>query len=338
MRIGDLGEFALIDRLQQIVAVDRADVLVGIGDDAAVLAWQGDEVLLATVDTHVENVHFLPYLATPGQLGRRALVVNLSDIAAMGGHPQFALVSLALPAKTTVEWVEAFYRGMRAEADRFGTVIIGGNLTSSPGGMFLDITVLGKVRRDHLILRSGARPGDLVFVTDYIGEAYAGLHLVFDPRLPVDTAVRERLITRYIEPQARVHEAAVIARSGQATAMLDISDGLAGDVAHICEQSNVGVRLWTADFPVSPAARQVAAAQETPYWRLALEGGDDYGLCFTAPPAAAEDLIAAVRAETGTAVTAIGEILPADQGRRLVLPDGQEIALDMRAWQHFGAE
>lgn len=338
MRIADLGEFALIERVRQIVAAERDDVIVGIGDDTAVLRGPGGDLLLATVDAHVEYTHFLPYLTTPAQLGRRALVVNLSDIAAMGGWPQFALVSLVLPPHTDVRWVEELYRGMRAEADRFGVLIVGGNMTGSSGGVCIDITVLGRVAEEHLLLRSGARPGDRVLVTGSLGNAFAGLQLVFQPHLPMDSTVRQRLITCYMEPQPRLPEAAVIARSGLATAMIDISDGLSGDIGHICEQSRVGVRLWAAQLPVSAEARQVAEALHNPYWRLALEGGDDYGLCWTAPAEAADRLAAAVRQETGTMVTVIGEIVPAEQGRRLVLPDQQEIALEASAWQHFRAD
>jgi thiamine-monophosphate kinase len=344
MRVSDLGEFPLIERLGKIVDTRRADVLVGIGDDAAVLldragqSDQGEDLLLATIDSQVEGMHYLPYLITPEQLGRRALVVNMSDIAAMGGHPKFALVSLALPAETAVEWVEACYRGMQAEAERFGVLVIGGNVTRARSEVSLDIAVLGRVRRDHLLLRSGARPGDLVLVTDEVGEAFAGLNLVFNPRLPVEAAVRERLITRYLEPAARLPEAAIIARSGRATAMIDVSDGLSGDIGHICEQSRVGVRLWAERLPVSSAARSVAEAMQTPFWKLAMEGGDDYGLCFTAPPDAAPDLCTAVAQETGTVVTVIGEVLPIEEGRHLVLPDGQDIPLDTRGWQHFGRE
>jgi thiamine-monophosphate kinase len=337
MRVADIGEFPLIDRLQHIVQVDHPDLITGIGDDAAVLAWQDDTYMLATVDAHIEHVHFLPYLGTPRQLGRRALVVNLSDIAAMGGHPLYALVSLALPSDTDVEWLEEFYRGMRVEADQNNTLIIGGNVTRSPAGFHAAITVMGRVEKRQLLLRSGAHVGDVVLITDRVGEAFAGLHLVFNPRLPVEPAVREKLITRYLEPVARVREAAVIAQSGLATAMLDVSDGISGDVGHICEQSQLGVRLWTDRLPVSPEACVVADAMATPIWQFALEGGDDYGLCFTAAPDNAAQLQALVEQETGTTVTAIGKMLPPEAGKRLVLPDGRDVPLDIQAWQHFAA-
>lgn len=335
MRLHEIGEFSLIDRIQGIIDVEQSDVVVGLGDDTAVLRWTGDDYLLATVDSHIEHIHFLPFLTTPRQLGRRALVVNLSDIAAMGGQAQFALVSLALPSDTQVEWIEELYRGMRAEADRFGTVIIGGNMTRSPANVMIDITVLGRVSRQHLLLRSGARPGDRLLVTDRVGDAYTGLHLVFNPRLPVEPALRERLITRYMEPQPRLPEAAIIGRSGLASAMIDVSDGLEGDIGHICERSQVGVRVWAEHLPGTPEGQQVAEALQTPFWQLALEGGDDYGLCLTAPPATVNQLIEQVQQATGTTLTIIGEILSPEEGRRLVLPDGQEIPFKKGSWQHF---
>ena len=337
MQISELGEFPLIERLEQIVAAERADVLVGIGDDVAVLNEREGELLLATVDSQVEQVHFLGQQITPRQLGRRALAINLSDIAAMGGTPRYALVSLALPTDTQVAWVEDLYRGLREEGDRYGVVVVGGNMARSPEGVFIDVCVLGRVRREHLLLRSGARPGDRVLVTGQLGEAGAGLKLLLDARLSVPPAERESLLSRLLTPTPRVTEAGAIARSGLATAMIDISDGLSSDIGHICERSGVGVRIWADRLPLSPAVRRVAGLVNIPPWQLALTAGEDYELCFTAPPAAAPALIAAVQA-TDTPVTVIGEILPAEMGRRLVLPDGQEEPLTPGGWQHFQRE
>ncbi|MGM0401984.1 MAG: thiamine-phosphate kinase, partial [Chloroflexota bacterium] len=208
MQISDLGEFPLIDRIHEIVSTERPDVVVGIGDDVAVLASDadGEDLILATVDSQVEDVHFLRDLITPQQLGRRALAINLSDIAAMGGRPQYALVSLALPADTEVAWVEALYRGLREEGDRFGTAIVGGNMASSPGQAFIDVCVLGRVSRQHLMLRSGANPGDRVLVTGHLGDAAAGLVVALDPDLPVTASEREALLTRYLVPEPRLPE------------------------------------------------------------------------------------------------------------------------------------
>jgi len=335
MRVSELGEFPLIDRLAEIVGVARPDVVVGIGDDVAVLAVTEDELLLATVDSQVEDVHFLRDRITPRQLGRRALAINLSDIASMGGEARYALVSLALPPDTEVAWIEEVYRGLREEADRFGVIVVGGNMARSPSGAFLDVCVLGRVRREHLLLRSGAQPGDRVLVTGQLGDSAAGLALLLKPELDVIAADRELLLARHFTPTPRLREAAVIARTRQATAMIDVSDGLSSDVGHICERSGVGVRLWAARLPISTATRRVAELVGKPPWRLALEGGEDFELCFTAPPEAVEELSTRVCRETGTPVTVVGEILPADEGQWLVLEDGREVPLEAGGWEHF---
>ncbi len=335
MRISELGEFPLIDRVEQIARVDRPDIVVGIGDDVAVLGHRGDELILATVDSQVESIHFLRDRITPWQLGRRALAINLSDIAAMGGTPEHALVSLALPRETEVAWVEELYRGMREEADRAGVAVVGGNMARSPWGIFIDVCVLGRVRREHLLLRSGARPGDRVLVTGWLGDSAAGLRLVLEAGLAVTEAERELLLGRHLTPTPRLAESGVLARSGRVTAMIDVSDGLSSDIGHICDRSRVGVRIWAGCLPISAAAARVAELTGTPAWQLALAGGEDYELCFTAPADAVEELKAAVTAATGTPVMVVGEIVPAAEGRRLVLPDGGEAPLEARGWEHF---
>lgn len=335
MRIADIGEFALIERLRQIVAIDHPDVVVGIGDDVAVLNTGGDAYTLATVDAQVEEVHFLRHLISPQQLGRRALAINLSDIAAMGGTPQFALVSLMLPSDTDVAWVEALYQGLRAEATAAGVVLVGGNMARSPAGISIDVTVLGCVRRDELLLRSGARPGDRVLVTGTLGEAAAGLRLARDPGLALAAPEREALLQRYLTPTPRLAAAALIAQSHQASAMLDISDGLSSDIGHICTRSNVDVRLWANALPISPATRAVAKQIGTTAWQLALTGGEDYELCFTAPAVVAAQLASQIQAATGLTITPVGEILPPGEGRWLRLADGQDVPLEAGGWEHF---
>jgi thiamine-monophosphate kinase len=345
MRVKDLGEFPLIERLRQITAVEQADIVVGIGDDVAVLndgSPQG--YLLATVDSMVEDVHFLRDLTTPEQLGRRTLAINLSDIAAMGGVAQFALVALVLPNHINVPWIEGMYRGMQEEAARAGVAVVGGNVTSSPATLSVHITVLGRVQPEHLLLRSGARPGDRILVTGRLGSANAGLRLAratrerpgWDAHLP--PAEQHALLSHYLTPTPRLREAAAIAATGGATAMIDISDGLSSDLSHICEQSQVGAHIHAAHLPISDAVQQVAAALVLPPEPLALTGGDDYELCFTAAPDRVAALRTAVEQATGTPVTDIGEILPAAQGRLLTLPDGRTVPLDAGGWQHFRSE
>jgi thiamine-monophosphate kinase len=346
MRISDLGEFPLIDRIARIVSVERDDVIVGIGDDVAVLdagagrPSVGEDWILAKVDSQVEGVHFLRDAITPRQLGRKALIINLSDIASVGGQPLYALVSLALPDDTEVAWVDELYYGLREEGDRFGVAVVGGNMARSEGGAFIDVFVLGRVHRERVLLRSGARPGDRVLVTGRLGDSAAGLQLVLHPGLDLEAAGlapadREMLLDRHFTPTPRLREAQLIARVGTATAAIDLSDGLSSDLGHICDRSGVGARVWVGRLPMSPAARRVAAACGKEPWQLAIEGGEDYELCFTAPAAEAESLAAAVERATDTPVSVVGEILLPDEGRWLVLEDGREGPLEARGWQHW---
>lgn len=343
MRVGEIGEFALIDRLHALLAggTPRPDVVLGMGDDTAVLGV-ADPLLLATVDSQVDRVHFLGDVFTPEQVGRRALAVNLSDIAAMGGQPRYALVALLLPDATPLAWVEGVYRGLRQAAEEHGVAVVGGNVSRLPERCVLDVTLIGEVPRDQVVLRSGARAGDLVLVTGDLGAGAAGLRVASEWHTPgavrasLSPADADALLLRYAEPTPRLREAAVIAASRHATAMLDLSDGLSSDIGHICQQSGVGVRLVAAALPVLAATQQAAQAAGTTALQLALMGGDDYELCLTAPPEAVPDLMARVQAQTGTALTVVGEILPAGAGRWLRLPDGQDVLLDAGGWQHFG--
>jgi thiamine-monophosphate kinase len=333
MRLGDFGEFALIARLASIVSGDHPEVLVGIGDDTAVLRGDGDELLLATVDAQVEAVHFLREVIAPEQLGRRVLAVNLSDIAAMGGRGLAALVSLVLPAELEVAWLKRLYRGLAEEARRWDVAVIGGNVARTEQRAVIDVCLLGRVSRDALLLRSGARPGELVLVTGSLGGAAAGLRLVQRPEL--NSPLREALLARLLTPTPRLREAAVIAQSRQATAMIDLSDGLSSDIGHICEASGVGVRLWAERLPMAAGMPEVAARCGEAALELALSGGEDFELCFTTPKGVAAALADRVQRQTGTPVTVIGETLPPEAGRVLVLPDGREVLLEARGWEHF---
>lgn len=349
MRLRDIGEFALIDRLTLIPPQGGKGVVLAMGDDCAVLDIGSVEdpdgqYLVWTTDTSIENRHYLPWLATPEQIGYKAMAANLSDIAAMGALPRFVTISLAAPADESVEWIEGLYRGLASSASAAGAVIVGGNTTRSSLGLSVDIGVIGEVERNRLMLRSGARPGDALLVTDTVGDAYCGLECVFKPRIPAPQEVRNHLIHRYVAPVARVREGRVISGSRLATAMMDVSDGLAGDVAHICEQSGVGVELHTSMLPISEEVRAFAAAardggmESYPAWRYALVGGDDYGLLLTCPEQDSDNLARMVRDETGTILTRIGTITLADKGRTLVLDDGSAAPLAMESWQHFGEE
>ena len=326
--VGELGEFALIDRIRRALG-DARGVALGIGDDAAAVRPSPGKLLLATCDIQVEGRHFIKARIGPEQLGRRAAAVNLSDVAAMGGRPAYALVSLALPADTEVDWVERLYDGLRDGFAEHGAVVIGGNLSGSSAEIVIDVTLHGEVDEPAMLRRSGARPGDAVLVTGALGAARAGL-LALDAGLAGESAsVAARA---HLLPTARVDEG--LAASGLATAAIDVSDGFAADLGHLCEASGTGARIFADRLPVSPAAHGVAADLGFDPLLAALHGGEDYELIVTCAAAHTDALIEAVRRTTGTPLIAVGEITEAP-GLRLVEPGGNERSLDSSGWDHF---
>ena len=335
MKISDLGEFGLIDRIRKMLPGASPDVLVGIGDDVAVLRGAGGKVWLATCDVQMEGSHFLRETVSPRDLGHKALAINLSDIASTGGIPRFALISLGLPKDLPVGFIDELYAGLRDESETSGTALIGGNISGSQLGFFIDIFVLGEAPEDEVLLRKGTRPGDKILVTGSLGDAAAGIAMQLDPALATTADYAGIAVRRFTRPAARLKEGRVIAASRLATAMLDVSDGLAGDLGHICERSEVGVRVDTQCLPVHPENRRLSAAAHGHEWHFSLFGGEDYELLFTVPPDRAEALAAGITEETGTPVAIIGEILAASEGRQLVLPDGRIVTLESKAWDHL---
>ncbi|MGQ9467266.1 MAG: thiamine-phosphate kinase [Anaerolineae bacterium] len=335
MRIHEIGEFGLIARIAHALPAPGERVIVGIGDDVAVLRPDETRYILATCDIQVENVHFLRDRITPRQLGRKAVAINVSDIAAMGGVPRHLLVSLVLPKDTEVAFVDGLYEGMQEECLRWGAEIVGGNMAHSPGGIVVDLFLLGEVEPDRLLRRSGARVGDRVLVTGTLGDSAAGLALVLHPEVACPDDHRRWVLERHLTPTPRLREGRAIAQSGLATAMIDVSDGLASDIGHICEMSGVGVRIWADALPISGAARAVAEALGSDALDWALFGGEDYELLFTAPAERAAELAHRVQEETGTHITIIGEVAPAEEGMTLIHRDGVPVSLRKGGWDHF---
>jgi thiamine-monophosphate kinase len=335
-----LGERGLIRRIRSMAAASPAapGVEVGIGDDAAVLVVPPGHKLLATTDLLIEDVHFRRISAAPADIGWKALAVNLSDIAAMGGIPRWALVALAVPADTDVEAVDAFYAGMAEAAAPHGVTVVGGDTSAVPGGWTVNITLLG-IHPGEPRLRSHARPGDAVAVTGSLGTSAAGLHAL---ELGLDRArdaglagARLAEITRaHLRPRARVAEGRWLGQAPGVHAMMDCSDGLATDLAHICRESGVGARVRLERVPVSAAARDAARALGGDAQEWAVSGGEDYELLLTCDPAAADHLIAGLAEATGTALTVIGRIegTPGET----VFVDADGAAITMRGgFEHF---
>ena len=294
--ISDVGERALIQRITTRLAT-APWVIVGPGDDAAVIAPQRGEDDVLTTDAQIEEVHFDRRFVPPEAIGHRALAVNLSDLASMGAQPRAALLSLALPGALDVAVVDGLMDGMLALAATHRVAIIGGNITRSPGPMMVDVTAIGSVRRRRVLKRSGARPGDDVYVTGTIGDAAAGLRslqarcgagLHGPPGEPQGPALHDADVSaceqRFLHPEPRVRAGLLLGRNRAASACMDLSDGLADGVRHIGEASGVGIVLDATALPIADQARRWYEAQGQDPVAAAVAGGDDYELLFTLRP------------------------------------------------------
>lgn len=303
------AEFALIDWIRREAGRKAVPaVRVGIGDDAAVLDWPAGRACLVTTDMLMEGVDFTADTATPELIGRKALAVNLSDIAAMGGRPVAAFVSVCLTQGRGEKFARRLYGGLFELAREFHVAIAGGDTNSWGGPLVINITVLGEPIAGAPLLRSGARPGDWICVTGWLGGSLAGRHLTFMPRVAEVAAILE-----HVRP----------------TAMIDISDGLAADLHHILEASGVGARVEATRLPLSPEIG-LLPADKSPLDR-ALSDGEDFELLFTVSPVDGERLLAGWSG--ATPLTRIGEITPGSGGG-LVLEDGGETELEARGWAH----
>ncbi len=281
------GEPALIEALARRFGAGPAEVVLGIGDDCAALDLGGPDYLLWTMDTLVEGVHFDLAYFTMEQLGRRSLAVNLSDLAAMGGSPRYALLSLGWPPGRDITGALKVGQGLAQAAREFGVAVIGGDTIASPAGVMVTVSLLGTVPRAEMLRRTGARLGDRIYVTGPLGEAAAGLEIL-RRQLAVPPDLKEALCQAHLSPRPQLAAGRLLARQGLATAAIDLSDGVATDLFHICRASGVGARLEAALLPVSSGVRTVAEILKQDPLKLALTGGEDYQLLFTSakPPEA----------------------------------------------------
>ena len=334
-----IGEFALIERLRKKLGPvgNDADVVVGNGDDAAVIKAADGKCWVVTCDAQVSGVHFPSTGDVSGfAAGYKSLAVNVSDVAAMGGRPRFALISLGIPEETPVPFLDDVYGGIRALSEQYDILVLGGNVTRTSGPLFVDVFLVGEVMEGKVLRRSGARAGDRILVTGYLGDAAAGLHVLSGSQAGVREDLYASLTRAQLEPQPRVAEGMAIAESGLATSMMDISDGLAGDIRHLCEASGVGAMLWESELPVSDDLLEAASVAGKKPLEWALHGGEDYELLVTTHAESVGALQEVLRRAGGAPLTPIGEILPASQGISLKRADGI-FALENLAWEHFSA-
>jgi len=333
VELQEIGEFGLIARIKSHLPAFPPFVLKGIGDDAAISSLSTGAELVSTVDLLVEGVHFDLSLTSAYLLGRKSLAVNLSDIAAMGAKPLFTLVSLAIPSRTKVEFIDELFKGFLEMAEAHGVSLIGGDTSSSPSKFFISVTLLGEGRKELLIFRHGALPGDDLYVTGTLGDSILGLHLAQTRRGESTSSAEAFLCERHFNPVPRVQEGRILAERGLVRAMIDVSDGLLSDLKHICEESRVGATVWTDRIPQSAPLRLLAPA---PAWQSALRGGEDYELLFTAAPEKASEIMALNR-EWECGVTCIGKVEPPSNG--IVIRDERgQVGPDLlKGFDHFAA-
>ncbi|MBI4745631.1 MAG: thiamine-phosphate kinase [Deltaproteobacteria bacterium] len=342
-----IGEFGLIKRIAGKAERKDKSVLVGIGDDAAVITRSipplisgrkgGVSPLLVTTDSLIEDVHFRRDFP-PEAIGWKALAVNISDIAAMGGVPEHCLLSLGIPDGISIEYIDRFVRGMTEAAEEYGLSLIGGDTTSSPDRLYISVTVLGK-GSDNVLLRKGARAGDVIFVTGTLGDSALGLKIVEESgvgsrefgakfRNP-QSAIRNQLIERHLRPTPRVREGIQLANIGMVTSMIDISDGLLCDLGHICEESRVGARIRIDELPLSQGFNALSAKYGG--IELALSGGEDYELLFTVR---SKDVKNFMSMTEGTKYTPIGEVSK-DRVVEVIEADGNRYLPKSSGYEHF---
>lgn len=306
----------------RVTAGAKAAISVGMGDDCAVLRMGSAFDCLVTTDFSLEGIHFRRNWHPPQSVGHRCLARGLSDIAAMGGEPVAAFLSLAVPGTLPQSWVSTFFRGLLLLAKQHDVTLAGGDTAESPNGVLADIVVLGTVPRDQAILRSGARPGDRIFVSGTLGgSAAAFVRLSTQPRKKAD----ERHFARHFYPEPRIQLGRMLREHKIATAMIDTSDGLSTDLTHICDESGVGAEIDASRIPCARVGQPPRSAALD----LALHGGEDYELLFTV---SARGRVP--RSLAGVALTEIGRIT---SSRKIILRtiDGKTHPLKSRGWEHF---
>ncbi|MEI6173085.1 MAG: thiamine-phosphate kinase [Bacteroidota bacterium] len=332
--LAELGEFGLIDRLTKDVKYHHAETLMGIGDDAAVID-AGDKVILFSTDLLVEGIHFdLTYMPFK-HLGYKAAVVNISDIAAMNGIPRQMTVSLAVSSRFSAEALDELYAGVLMACEKYRIDLVGGDTSSNVKGLMISVSILGEAKKEEVTYRSGARSGDLLCVTGDLGSAYIGLLIlereksVFqaDPNMQPELTGFDYQIGRQLRPEARTDVRNLLLGIGvKPTSMIDISDGLASEILHLCKQSGVGCKLFEGKIPMDEYTKELAKEYKIIPSVAALSGGEDYELLFTVKQEDYE------KVKDITGISIIGHMTAASEGKNMITPDGKSIPIMAQGW------
>lgn len=334
--IAELGEFGLIDRLTEKIKIRNKSTIKGVGDDAAILEF-GEKQVVVSTDLLTEGIHFNLMYVPLQHLGYKAVAVNVSDICAMNAVAKQITVSIALSSKFSVEAVEEIYKGIYMACDRYGVDLVGGDTTSSLTGLTICITVIGEVEKGKAVLRSGAKPNDLLCVTGDLGGAYMGLQLLerenevfkVNPKVQPQLEGYDYILQRQLRPEARVDMIGIFRKTGvQPTSMIDISDGLSSEILHLCKNSGVGCNLYEEKVPLDFQTKKMAEELNINPLVAALNGGEDYELLFTVAQSDFDKI------KNDPDITIIGHMTEASEGTNLITTGGSKIPLIAQGWNH----
>jgi thiamine-monophosphate kinase len=335
--VSQLGEFGLIDLIKKSFPLKNSSSLLGIGDDTAVLDY-GNKKTLVTKDLLTEGIHFNLMYSPLKHLGYKAVAVNLSDICAMNAIPEHIAVGLAFSNRFSLDAIEELYEGIKLACERYNIDLIGGDTTSSASGLFISVTALGAADEDKICYRNGAQKGDLICVSGDLGGAYAGLLVLererkvfeVDPNAKIDLTESEYVIERQLKPEPRVDIVKMLEELDiKPSSMIDISDGLASELLHICTQSGVGCRIMEDKVPIDYQTDEIMKEFGIPPITAALNGGEDYELLFTIKQDDYEKI------KSRSEVSVIGYITEPNEGYQLITKDDKVFEITAQGWDHL---
>jgi len=326
-KLDQIGEFGLIDLIKKRIFSKDKQVIVNIGDDAAVIRSSPDRLLIFTTDTVVERIHFDLTYFTYEEIGWKAMVANLSDIAAMGGLPRYALVTVGLPKSMPIEDVLAIYKGASRIARKYSCKIIGGDTTLVPKNLFISVALLGEVEKRFFVTRNGAKRGDIICVSGNLGEAQAGLEYLKrygHQKLP--------LARKHLQPHPRINEARILVKNLKINSMIDISDGLSSELFHLADESHLGAVIYEENIPLSPKCLKLATLLNKTPLAWALSSGEEYELLFTVDR---KDNSKIKKIKSKVNISVIGEMVDKRDGLKLIQKSGRTNVLKKMGFAHF---
>lgn len=332
MKLSEVGEFGFIDRISNLGKIREEGVVKGIGDDCAVIDLGGPDYLLLTTDLLVEKVHFLLDWSTPNMIGARSLTANLSDIAACGGIPRDAFLSLAIPDYVEVEWLDGFYQGLTSLARTYNVNVLGGDTTSSQGHLVINIAVTGLVPTGEVLFRHTARVGDIIVLTGPTGMSRAGCEILLGSHVKTGASAAS-LIQAHLQPRPHLEEGRILAASGTCTAAIDVSDGISSDLGHLCHDSGVGAALYEEKIPVADELIEMGAIMGKHPIDWVLNGGEDYVLLAAVNPRELDAILEQAKL-AGRQFYPVGEFVSGHK-MELATLDGSIREIRPAGWDHF---